>query len=156
MRLTEAKNCTFSKVRLPLFSSGMAGRHTAHIQTLSLLFPPFYFIPSCHSISLPSLCYSSQINVSWGRPPHILSQNNVLWMCPRDYMWHSPRVSSSHSPTQAGPSQNLEGRAEKKQRGSIFYHPKLTVKQCAQSKYYQRVYPFQMWKSKVGHTLHSL
>lgn len=37
--------------------------HSAHPNTPPVIFSP-YFIPSCHSISLPSLFYSSQINVS--------------------------------------------------------------------------------------------
>lgn len=155
MRLAETKSVHFENYACHYFQ--VAARHTAHIQTHSLL-----FLLSTSFLLFADKCFMKDFSPPLTPPPplHILSRNNVLWMCPRDYMWHSPQVSSSRSPTWAAwarPRQNLEGRGAEKNRGrSIFYHPKLTVKQCAQSKYYQRVYPFQMWKSKVGHTIHSL
>lgn len=57
-------------------------------------YPHLSLIPFCHSISLPSLCYSSQINVWWGSP-HVLSCNNILWICPRDYVTHHSVTSTS-------------------------------------------------------------
>lgn len=61
-----------------------------HMYTCPLLFPPLlHLIPFCHSISPPSLCYSSRINVSWGRSPYPSSSwNNVLQIRPGDYMTH--------------------------------------------------------------------
>lgn len=116
MRLTETKSVHFEKYACHYFQ--VAERHTAHIQTHSLLF----ILSTSFLLSLfADKCFMKDFSPP---PPHILSRNNVLWMCPRDYMWHSPQVSSSSSPTWAAwarPRQNLEGRGRKKTGGEAYF-----------------------------------
>lgn len=125
-----------------MFSSILAAKW--HMYTCPLLFPPLlHLIPFCHSISLPSLCYSSWINLSWGRSPYPpSSRKNVLQIRPGDYMTHHSVAFTSDCTSTMDRDPGVKKTTTTTTKKRHILPEKLPVKQRRQSKHYQRVYPF--------------